>query len=80
MVVLSGRFKSTAQWFARGGVAGTPGGIRYLMRITFESPATLRRRVEQRTRFAGIRCGEASSLGGNLRLVVSIAKKYRNRG
>src|SRR6202142_2476232 len=51
------------------------------MRITLESPATLARRMN---RIAGLaneyetakRCLSA----GNLRLVVSIAKRYRNRG
>ncbi len=57
------------------------GELRYLMGITLESPATLARRVAKTARFekqyeAAMRTLSA----GNLRLVVSIAKKYRNRG
>ncbi|HVK15157.1 MAG TPA: RNA polymerase sigma factor RpoD [Gemmataceae bacterium] len=52
-----------------------------LMLITLEEPAGLRRRVGiMRQRFAEYEHAKRELSGGNLRLVVSIAKKYRNRG
>jgi RNA polymerase primary sigma factor len=55
--------------------------LRDLMMITLEDSATLRRRVEvMKKRFAEYEQAKRDLSGGNLRLVVSIAKKYRNRG
>ncbi|APW61369.1 RNA polymerase sigma factor RpoD [Paludisphaera borealis] len=55
--------------------------LKDLMRITLESPKSLRRRVElMNARFKEYEQAKRELSGGNLRLVVSIAKKYRNRG
>jgi RNA polymerase primary sigma factor len=52
----------------------------YMMH-TLEEPVSLRKRVEVvRKRFAEYEQAKRELSGGNLRLVVSIAKKYRNRG
>ena len=68
--------------FAGGrGIDELQAELHYLMRITLESPATLKRRVERSERFRHTYDSSKSHLSaGNLRLVVSIAKKYRNRG
>ncbi len=52
-----------------------------LMRLTLETPASLRERIQSiDLRFAAYEQAMRELSGGNLRLVVSIAKKYRNRG
>ncbi len=55
--------------------------LHYLMRITLESPATLRRRMARISRLLkDYHAARRRLSAGNLRLVVSIAKRYRNRG
>src|SRR5262245_59494152 len=55
--------------------------LKDLMLMTLEDPSSLRRRAEIiKARFTEYEQSKRDLSGGNLRLVVSIAKKYRNRG
>lgn len=66
---------------AREEVANLQKELRDLMLMTLEDAGSLHRRMESvAERFAEYEQAKRDLSGGNLRLVVSIAKKYRNRG
>ncbi len=83
MVVLRDRIEAAqSTGFSDGmSIAKLRAELFYLMRITFETPRTLARRC-QRVQIHRVQYDAAKRdlSAGNLRLVVSIAKKYRNRG
>ena len=66
---------------AKDDIANAQRELLDLMMITLEEPASLRKRVVSMSeRFTEYEQAKRELSGGNLRLVVSIAKKYRNRG
>ena len=65
----------------RDELANSQKELKDLIRMTLETPESLRRRCELMiSRFKEYEQAKRDLSGGNLRLVVSIAKKYRNRG
>jgi RNA polymerase primary sigma factor len=66
---------------ARDRLANLRRELRDLVLMTQESPASLKKRVARmKSQFQDYEAVKRQLSGGNLRLVVSIAKKYRNRG
>ena len=55
--------------------------LRHLMRVTLESPTTLRCRIARTAQLQeAYEAAKRTLSAGNLRLVVSIARRYQNRG
>ena len=85
----SARIDELQNWMAEHKAEGRPQHerahwaeeFRSILRMTQESPTSLRNRVRDlRSIFAKYQDAKQGLSEGNLRLVVSIAKKYRNRG
>ena len=81
MQSLRAQLADTQRLFHRGNEHELRAELRYLMRITQETPATIRR-LTNRTlhRKGAYDVAKRDLSAANLRLVVSIAKRYRNRG
>jgi RNA polymerase primary sigma factor len=81
MLTIKSQLKDVERLQHRGDEHELRAELRYLMRITQETPATLRR-LTSRTlrRKAAYDAAKRDLSAANLRLVVSIAKRYRNRG
>jgi len=72
---------ATAEHAVPGAANELAAELRYLMRITLDTPATLRRHVARTIhRKRAYDAAKRDLSAANLRLVVSIAKRYRNRG
>jgi RNA polymerase primary sigma factor len=82
MIELHGQLKDDSAGFGgKEDRANLQKELKDLMLMTLESPDSLMRRVEaMNDRFKEYEQAKRDLSGGNLRLVVSIAKKYRNRG
>lgn len=82
MAELQGQIKSLRRLkSAKDERANLERELRDLMMMTLETPASLKKRLASiDERFGAYEQSMRELSGGNLRLVVSIAKKYRNRG